>query len=264
MADEKPQETAEAPEGNDTPEAPEPQKSDKITLGDGTEITEAQITHWRDRAKNVESGVNKRLQQMNDEFEKRVEEAIAARLGNEARADTNGTTPEGPDFSGLDEFIPGLGQGMAWLRDEVKTIKQAQDETRESSRRFLADTEKEEAWDQVLSQFSDDGYTDPAKVRQVMEKANLEPTQFNADLVHSALYSYEAGYKVGQVDEQSRSKKVAGTPPPMGAGQPSGLPANYAQEAARGPTGRFQKPLHDYSFEDLRDMAMADPRRKST
>lgn len=239
-----------AEEPNDGPTETPAAPPEKVRLPDGIEVDPSEIVKWRDRAKNLEAGYQKKREILNRDFEKRLEERVAALMAERSPE----PAPEGPDdYKNLDDYVPGLGKVMSRMGAELNEIKKAQTETREASKKYLDTAQREDFWDSVLSEFDGKPLANIDQMRSFMEAHGWDPTPENAEAAYFALN----GFKLGEISESERARQAASTPAPMG-GSEAPIPSNTAQETLRG----RKKPISETSFEELRDAAMNDPRAR--
>lgn len=252
-------ETSTEPSGN-ADESPAEEATETVEI-DGQQVEVSTLREWRDKGLMLQDYTKKTMavaEQRRDVEAKEAtlsqrEQALEARL-----AAVENRNREDP-YAQMDETIPGLGdvgRTLSSLQKELSEVKAAISEEREESRRLAEESDTEQSWSRMLSNFgpgTEYPFVDPNKIRRTVEERGWKPTPQS---VGDAMM-IEYGYKIGQADGESRARKAQNTRVPMGAGQLPGIQGARPQDVPRAPA----KPLSQTSMEEIKARILADPRR---
>lgn len=245
MAEDTPETTATS----DTPAAPE-QTDDNATVSiDGKEYAVKDVLEWKNAGLRQKDYTQKTMAL--SEEKKRVD-ALVARLEERLAAQPAATHANGDDddYGSLDETVPGLGKFAKEVRSTLRELKQAQDKIERESQEYVKAQEQEDAMESALETWGKKPFADPKEIRAFLTEHKLGPD--GAEIAYRALY----GYKLGEAaKEAAMRKRGADAPPPMKGGG-IGIP-----QAAAADVPGVQKPMRDTSWQEIRNRAIADPRR---
>lgn len=245
MAEDTPETTATSP----APAAPEQIEEAATVTIDGKDYQVQDVLEWKNSGLRQQDYTKKTMALA--EEKKRVE-ALAAQL-SERLAQSGGTNGHGSvddEYAALDETVPGLGKFAQEVRSTLTKLTQAQEKIERESQEYVKAQEYEDAMTGALDTWGKKPFADPNEIRSFLEDNKLGPDK--AEIAYRYLY----GHKLGEAaKEAAMRKRGADAPPPMKGGG-LGIP----QSAAADVPG-VQKPMAETSWQEIRNRALADPRR---
>jgi hypothetical protein len=217
---------------------------------DGKEYTTEEVLAWRDKGL-MQADYTKKTTALADK-EKEYKNQLAERDRRIAELSRTDEKPTVRDFSGLNEYVPGLGEAMGEVMSQVSEIKTAQGKAEEEAAKYVKAADYDEAMTKALREFEGQPYANLEEMRGFMETRGFGPE--HVDVVYHALY----GEKRGEVrKEAAMRERKADAPPSMGPSRVA-VPGSSAEEVVGIRTG---KSMRETSFQELRNQALNDPRR---
>jgi hypothetical protein len=246
MAEDTPETTATSPE----PAAPETTDDDTtVRLPDGKEYPVKDVLAWKDAGLRQKDYTQKTMALSE---ERKEIDALRAQLEERLSSLTPANHQNGTDdeYAALDETVPGLGKFAAEVRSTLRELKQAQDKIDRESQEYVEAQEREDKMEAALDQWSKQPFAVRKDLQSYMEQNGLPPDK--AEIAYRALYGYRLGETAKEV---AMRKRGADAPPPMKGG---GI--GITQSAA-GDVPGVQRPIAETSWQEIRNRAIADPRR---
>jgi hypothetical protein len=254
MAEDRTEEAKAPEEGKAKPQETTREDSPQTIEIGGKEFPIDEVLEWKDAGLRQADYTKKTmaLAEEKREWQSKIEASDARIAQLEAALSAPQKDPKNP-YAPLDDYVPGLSEPLAEIRQELKELRSAQEKAETEAAEYMRTADAEEAIDAALAKYQEQPFANLQEMKSFMQERNLGPDQ--VDLVYARLYGEKRGEAI---KEAAMRKRNADAPAPMGASR-VGIPGSSAEEIAAATSSG--KPIQETSWQELRDRALADPRR---